>query len=124
MISGTWRRNVASSKHASSWARLRRAGDGRVGGEQVAQRAALVGRAQRRALDDRVGVLARQAAILDERDQHAGCWRAGPRPRSMFSRIRSGRTTRPSTSAGHPDEHVVEQDRGVGQDHPLGATSG
>ena len=38
----------------------------------------------------------------------------------MFSRIRSGRTTSPSTSAGHPHEHVVEQDRRVRQDHPLG----
>ena len=39
----------------------------------------------------------------------------------MFSRIRSGRTTSPSTRPVIFDEHVVEQDRGVGQDHPLGA---
>ena len=37
----------------------------------------------------------------------------------MFSRIRSGRTTSPSTRPGRPDEHVVEQDRGVGQRDPL-----
>ena len=28
---------------------------------------------------------------------------------------------RPSTSAGHPHEHVVEDDRRVGQDDPFGA---
>ena len=38
----------------------------------------------------------------------------------MFSRIRSRRTTRPSTRPADLHEHVVEQDRRVGQDHPLG----
>ena len=39
----------------------------------------------------------------------------------MFSRIRSERTSEPVDQTGHPDEHVVEQDRRVGQDDPLGA---
>ena len=38
----------------------------------------------------------------------------------MFSRIRSPRTTRPSTTPVNADEHVVEEDRRVGQDDPLG----
>ena len=39
----------------------------------------------------------------------------------MFSRIRSERTTQPLDQPGHLHEHVVEHDRRVGQDHPLGA---
>ena len=39
----------------------------------------------------------------------------------MFSRIRSERTSKPVDQAGHPHQHVVEQDRRVGEDHPLGA---
>ena len=42
----------------------------------------------------------------------------------MFSRIRSRPDDEALDEAGHPDEHVVEQDRRVGQDHPLGAASG
>ena len=67
----------------------------RVGREQLPQRPALVGGAERGPLDDRVGVLAGQAAALDQRDEDARRSRGGPRPRSMFSRIRSGRTTSP-----------------------------
>ena len=96
-------------------------GDRRIDREQVAQRRALVGGPERGALDDRVGVLARhrrprRPARRRTRDE---AWR--PSPRAMFSRIRSERTMQPVDQAGHPDEHVVEQDRRVGQDDPLGA---
>ena len=37
----------------------------------------------------------------------------------MFSRIRSRADDEALDQAGHLHEHVVEQDRGVGQDHPL-----
>ena len=39
----------------------------------------------------------------------------------MFSRIRSRPDDETVDEAGHPHEHVVEEDRGVGQDHPLRA---
>ena len=39
----------------------------------------------------------------------------------MFSRIRSGADDETVDQLGRPDEHVVEEDRGVGQDHPLRA---
>ena len=97
MTAGTWRRNAASSKQASSRLSGQQPGDRRVGGQQVAQRAPLVGRPERRSLDDRVGLLARQAALLDERHEDAAARRGARGPRSMFSRIRSGRTTSPST---------------------------
>ena len=37
----------------------------------------------------------------------------------MFSRIRSERTTQALDQAGHPDEHVVEQDGRVREDDAL-----
>ena len=78
MTAGTWRRNAASSKQASRSVEAisSRRPSGSIG-EQLAQRPALVGGAQRGALDDRVGVLARQPAALDERHEHAA---AGVQP--------------------------------------------
>ena len=97
MTSATWRRKAASSKHASR----RSSGSARATSgsprQELAQRRPLVGGAQGVALDDRVGLLARRARLLDERDQHARLLAWRPSPRSMFSRMRSGRTTRPST---------------------------
>ena len=58
MTAGTWRSTASSSKHASSTASGSFAADLRVGGEHVPQRDALVGGAERGALDDRVRVLA------------------------------------------------------------------
>ena len=69
MTSGTWRRNAASSKQPSSWASDSALGHGRIDRQQVAHRGALVGGAQGRSLDDRVGVVARHAADVDQGDQ-------------------------------------------------------
>ena len=90
----------------------------RIGRQQPLQRHPVVRGSQGVALDDAVGVLARQAAALDESHQSRddAC---RPRPRSMFSRIRSGPNDEAVDERGGPDQHVVEQDRGVGQRHPL-----
>src|SRR5438309_12051451 len=55
--------------------------DDRIDREQVAERAALVRRAQRAALDDRVCLVARQPALLDERDEDAT---AGVQPQAAL----------------------------------------
>src|SRR5580765_7711821 len=46
-------------------------GDRRIEGEQLAKRLTLVGRPQRRSLDDSVGLLSRQPATLYEGDEDA-----------------------------------------------------
>ena len=123
MTAGTWRRNAASSKQASRSARLSSARDRRVDREQLPQRAALVGGPQRGALDDRVGVLARQPAALDERDEDAAA-RVQPEAALDVLAHPLAADDEALDQAGHPDEHVVEEDRRVGQDHPLGASCG
>ena len=75
-----------------------RARDGRLEGEQLAQRAPLVGGGERGALDDRVRLLPGEARPA--RPARAGrATRRGARGRARCSRsIRSGRTTRSRTS--------------------------
>ena len=119
MTAGTWRRNAGSSKQASRSVRRELGGDRRVDREQVAQRAALVGGPQRGALDDRVGVLAREPAALDERDEDAAA-RVQPEAALDVLAHPLAADDEALDEARHPDEHVVEEDRRVGQDHPLG----
>jgi len=70
-------------------------------------------------LDDRVRLLAREAALLHERDQDAGRRVEAQPPVDVLAHaIR--RTTSPWTSP-HLREHVVEEDGGVREEHPLGA---
>ena len=95
-------------------------GDGRIDGQQVAQRGALVGRAQRRALDDRVRLLARQPALLDEGDAARDAGVQAEAARDVLAHP-LGADDEPLDEPGHPHEHVVEHDRRVGQDDPLGA---
>ncbi len=119
MTVGTWRRNAESSKQASSSASAELLRDRRVDGEQLAERPPLVGRAERGALDDRVGLLAREAGALDERDEDPA---AGVEPEAALDVLPHplAADDEPFDEPRHPDEHVVEQDRRVGQDHPLG----
>ena len=120
MTSGTWRRKAASSKQASRSVRRQPLGDRRIDREQVAQRRALVGGAERGALDDRVGVLARHPAALDERAEDAA---AGVQAEPALDVLAHplAADDEPLDEPGHPHEQVVEDDRRVGQDHPLGA---
>ena len=87
--------------------------------EQVAQRAALVGGAERGALDDRVGGLAAEPATLDERAEDAA---AGVQPEAALDVLEHPLAADDEAldEPGHLHEQVVEQDRRVGQDHPLG----
>ena len=88
-----------------------------IGGQEVAQRRPLVGGPERRALDDRVRLVAADTALLDERDQHPAAGVQSEAARDVLAH-----PLRPDDEAldetGHADEHVVEQDRGVGQDRP------
>ena len=92
----------ASSKQASRRGQ-RRAGRRPRGrsARRLAQRDALVGGAQGVALDDRVGLLAATAPPSSTSASEHAAAACSPRPRSMFSRIRSGRTTSPSTRPRH-----------------------
>ena len=94
-------------------------GHGGIDGQEVAHRTPLVGRPQGRPLDDRVGVLARQAGPLDERGEHPA---AGMEPEAAFDVL--AHPLRPNDEAldepGHAHEQVVEQDCRVRQDDPLG----
>ena len=96
------------------------AGDGRIDGEQVVQRRALVGGPQRGALDDRVGLLARHAGLLDEGQEDAA---AGMEAEAALDVLAHplGPDDEPIDEPGHLHEHVVEHDRRVRQDDPLGA---
>ncbi len=97
MTSGTWWRNEASSKQASSCVERQPLGHGRIRREQVAQRRPLVGGPQgARAGRPRRPPRATGRRARRGRRARDDAW--SPRPRSMFSRIRSERTTRPSTS--------------------------
>ena len=121
MAVGTLRRKWLSSKQAARRLVGEAGGDVRVGGEQVAQLA----RARRRPAASCAGRPRRPPRATGPPPRRGpagrGCWQWRPRPRSMFSRIRSGRTTRPLDQAARLHEHVVEQDRGVGEQDPLGA---
>ena len=99
----------------------RATGSGRPPARSPAGRAgrSLVGRPEGAALDDRVGLLARQPAVLDQGDQdpRRGV-QAQPALDVLAHPLRPD--DQPVDQAGHPDQHVVEQDRRVGQDDPLG----
>ena len=70
-------------------------GDDRVDREEVAQRRTLIGGAERGPLDDGIGLVAADAALSTRATStRLLAWR--PRPRAMFSRMRSDRTTSPS----------------------------
>ena len=119
MTSGTCCRNAARR----STRRARRAtacGDGRVDREQVAQRRPLVRGAQRGALDDRVRLLARQAAAAPRGRRARRRGVEAEAARDVLAHP-LGADHEPLDQAGHPHEHVVEDDRGVGQDDALGA---
>src|SRR5262245_60794141 len=111
------RRIVEARIQASQRQPLRRH---RVDREEVAQGRPLVGRAQRRTLDDRVGLLATEATLVDQRHEHA---RGRVQPEPAFDVLAHPlRADEQTLDQGrHPDEHVVEDDRRVGQDHALGA---
>src|SRR5436190_5358 len=95
-------------------------GDLRIDCEQVAEWRALVCCAERGPLDDRVGSLAAHPAALDEDPEDAA---AGVQPEAALDVPAHpfGTHDEPVDEARHPDEEVVEDDGGVGQDHPLGA---
>ena len=95
-------------------------GDRGVHRQQVAQRRSLVGGPQRRPLHDRVGLLARQPAALHQGDEHSRR-RVQPQAAGDVLAHPLGPDHEPLDQAGHPHEHVVEDDRRVGQDDPLGA---
>ena len=120
MTSGTCRRKAASSKQASSWASDRRWATAGSTARRSRRRRALVGRPERRALDDGVGVLARHPALVDQGDEHAGRG-VEPEPAGDVLAHPLGADQQAVDQPGHPDEHVVEQDRRVGQDDPLRA---
>src|SRR5262245_12523391 len=93
-------------------------GDRRVDREQVAEGPALVGCAEGGPLDDRVRLLTREAAAVDERDEDAA---AGVEPETALDVLAHplAADDEPLDQAGRLDQHVVEERRGVGQDHPL-----
>jgi hypothetical protein len=80
---------------------------------------ALVGGPQGVALDDRVGLLAGQAAVLDEGHEDAAAGVEAEAPLDVLAHP-VGADDEALDERGHPDEHVVEEDRGVRQDDPLG----
>ena len=94
--------------------------DGWVRGEQVTERAALVGSLERATLDDRICLLPRQATLLDQRHEDAG-----RRVKAEPALDVLAHPLRPDHEAlherGHLRQHVVEEDRGVGEDDSLGA---
>jgi len=90
-----------------------------IGRQQAVERQALVGRPQRIALDHLVGGLAGQPGPLDQRQQHAAR-RVEPEPALDVLAHSLRPDHQPLDQARRPDQHVVEQDRRVGQDHPLG----
>src|SRR5688572_25668032 len=95
------------------------AGHGRVECEQLPQRPPLVGRPERGPLDDRVGLLARQSGPLDEDDENAAARVETEAAFDVLAHpLASDDQSLDEGRALH--EHVVEKDRGVGQDHPLG----
>src|SRR5439155_4594687 len=96
-----------------------RAGDGRLEREQLAQRPALVRGGHRRSLHDVVGLLPWEAGALDQ--GHEGA-RRSVEPEPPIDVL--AHPLRPDEEIPNEPrrllEQVVEQDRGVGQDNPLG----
>ena len=118
MIVGTWRRKAESSKQASSSARRSFLATVGIDREQLPQRAALVGGAERGPLDDRVGVLAGEASSLDEGDEDPAA-RVEPQASLDVLAHPLAADEQALDESGHLDQHVVEEDRRIGQDHPL-----
>ena len=91
--------------------------------DQLAEARTLVPGRGGRALHDPVGVVAREPGV-DEGEQHAlavGDARRAPRGSRACDR---GTRRRPSTTRVISSSMNVEQPRGVGEDHPLGARVG
>ena len=111
---------AASSKQASRAASGRRAAtDGSID-RSSRSGPALVGGPQRRPLDDRVRLLAGEPALIDERDEDPA---AGVEAEAALDVLAHplAPDDEPLDQAGHLHQHVVEEDRGVRQDHPLRA---
>src|SRR5450756_1682776 len=94
--------------------------DARVGGEEVVERASLVCGAERAALNDRIRLLPRHPAVLDERDEDARGRVEAQSPLDVLAHP-LGPDDQALDEAGHLRQHVVEEDRGVREEHPLGA---
>ena len=83
-------------------------GDRRVERQQVAQGCPLVGGAQGRALDDRVGLIAPDPGLLDQRDEDAAAGVQAEAARDVLAHP-LGADDQAFEQPGHPHEHVVEQ---------------
>ncbi len=123
MITATCFRYAASSKQAASRSWPKRGDHVRVSLRQVAQRPALVGGAQRIALHDRVGILAREAAFIHQRGQQAA---RGVQAEAALDVL--AHPLRPDDQAvdqaAEADQHVVQQDRRCRAARPAPPTSG
>src|SRR5690349_14060332 len=95
-------------------------GDVGVGPEEITKRETLVGGAQRGALHDRIGRFAAQPTPLDEEPEHPAARVEAETAGDVLAHPLLA-NDESLDQAGHLHEHVVEEDRRVGQDHPLGA---
>ncbi len=93
-------------------------GDRRVRRQDRVQLETIVRRPQGVALDDRVSLLAREAAVLDQGDQHPA---AGVEAEATLDVLAHpvGADDEAVHEDGHPGEHVVQQDRRVGENDAL-----
>src|ERR1035437_2809953 len=93
---------------------------GRLHRQQLAQGPTLVGCLQGGALDDRVGILPGEPAILNKRHKDPTAGMQAEPPLDVLAH-----PLRPDDESAHQPgylhEHVIKQDRGVGQEDPLGA---
>ena len=92
----------------------------RLDRQEVSKRHPFISRPERRTLHDRVCLLAREARLVNERDEHA---RRGVEPEAAGDVLAHplGADEKSLDETRHPDEQVVEDDRRVGEDDALGA---